>query len=112
MATFIFFGSTSQAQVTATSNAPGAYVKSSDLNVDRYVEFAKAIKTAGLFVIDSACIPAHLMHIQTIEGQAPTTAQWQEVKSLAQSHGIGDLQILENYSSELFLEVCSAKRNK
>jgi hypothetical protein len=112
MATFLFFGWTSQAQVTATSTTPGAYVKSTDLNVDRYVEFAKAIKTAGVFVIDSACIPAHLMHIQTVAGSTPTAAQWQEVKALAQSHGIGDLQILENYSSELFMEACSAKRNK
>jgi hypothetical protein len=112
LATFIFFGLTSQAQATATSNIPGAYVKSTDLNVDRYVEFAKAMNIAGAFVIDSACIPAHLMHIQTTDGQTPTSAQWQEVKALAQSHGIGDLQILENYSAELFMEACSAKRNK
>ena len=103
----ITFGQTSPA-----AEAIGDYVKSKDLNVDRYVEFATAIKADGRFVIDSACIPALLMHFKTTEETRLTDSQWQIVKGIAQTSGLQDFDVLVNYSDAKFMQDCSEKRTR
>ena len=101
-----------QAQSTPTSVKPGTYIKSKNLNVDNYVEFAKALKAEGLYTIDSACIPALVMHIRTVDGQTLSTQQMQQVKTLASSKGLLDFEVLTNYTDDKFMQDCSEKRTR
>ena len=110
----LLFGSSliTYGQTSPAAEAVGDYVKSKDLNVDRYVEFATAIKADGRFVIDSACIPALLMHFKTSEGTRLTDSQWQIVKGIAHANGLQDFDVLINYSDEKFMQDCSEKRTR
>ncbi|MEN9639195.1 MAG: hypothetical protein RLZZ262_1063 [Bacteroidota bacterium] len=108
----LVFASHVQAQSTPSEAKPGTYIKCENLNVDNYVEFAKALKAEGQYTIDSACIPALVMHIRTKEGKTLTNQQMQQVKSLASSKGLAEFAILANYSDDQFMQDCSEKRTR
>jgi hypothetical protein len=108
----IFVALHGQAQTTDATPKPGTYVKCKNLNVDNYVEFAKALKAEGLYTIDSACIPALVMHIRTKEGQTLSANQMQNVRALAASKGLGEFEVLTSYSDDKFMQDCSEKRTR
>jgi hypothetical protein len=108
----LVFATHVNAQSTPSEAKPGTYIKSKSLNVDNYVEFAKALKAEGLYTIDSACIPALLLHIRTADGKTLTAQQMQSVKVLAASKGLADFEVLTQYSDEKFMQDCSEKRTR
>lgn len=108
----ILSGISASAQTTSATLDLGGYVKSAELNVDTYVEFAKAIKADGRYEIDSACIPALVFHMRSKDGSALGTAQWAIITQIAKSKGLQHFEIQENYTDEKFMHDCSEKRTR
>jgi hypothetical protein len=105
----------SMAAFSQSSNSTaenGGYVKSKDLNVDTYIEFAKAIKADGRFEINSACIPAHLFHVRMKDGSSISSAEWTILEQMAKNFGLLEFIVLQDYTDNKFMEDCSAKRSR
>ena len=90
------------------------YVQSNSLNVTNYADLHNKLKVDLNFVIETACVPAHMLTIRLVNTSLVSNgvnANYESFRLLASQVNISDMQLLTNFSNELFEEQCRNARS-
>lgn len=103
------------ASVSAQSPATSSqdfYVEISTLNVESYVRLHNALKTDGELEITSACIPAHVIKVQSKASSETLASFTQKFGLIAQQAEILNVLVMESFTEEQFMDRCAQARSQ
>jgi hypothetical protein len=87
------------------------YVKIESLNVQNHKDLRLYLRQAGVFVVESSCVPAKILAIKyTGSNSTSVEALFNQFKQEATHAQITTVLLLNNYSEAAFNEACAGTR--
>ncbi len=87
------------------------YVRIDNLDVDNYATLHHTLKADGRFLIDLACVPAHLLLVKMVgERDADLSKNLAAFQALATNAQLANATLLPDFDSRKFTDACAATR--
>jgi hypothetical protein len=100
------------AQSQTTTSQPVFYVKIESLNIQNHKDLRLYLKQAGVFVVESSCVPAKILAIKYTGSNTLSTEElFNQFKQEAIHAQITAVLLLDNYSQAAFNQACADTRS-
>lgn len=86
------------------------YVDCSALNPENYGNLMKQFKENAQLELGEACVPAHIISIRVKDRNLSEAQGFEVFKAKASGLGLGNLNLLADYTDESFMNRCKAAR--